>query len=93
MLAAGKFRIPKAGSEANSGNAELSEGWGWALKCALYAADFIIAAADRGGWEDTAGPDRGGEEKRVGASGSSAFGDKQEAGASQSGEGKPLYTV
>lgn len=60
MLAAGKFRIPMARSEASSGNAELSEEWGWALKCALYSAVFIIAAADRGGWEDTAGPYREG---------------------------------
>lgn len=60
VLAAGKFRIPKARLEANSGNAELSEAWGWALKCALYSAALITAAADRGGWEDTAGPDRGG---------------------------------
>lgn len=57
---AGSWEIQYSRSEANSGNVELSEDWGWAFKCALYSASFVIAAADRGGWEDTAGPDRGG---------------------------------
>lgn len=63
------------------------------LQCTLYSASFIAAAADRGGWDDTAGPNRGRYEKREARRDSSAFSDKQRGGRDPANLGKADHAV